>query len=252
MSIYNLKINTNGTYRPFHGYTVVSMVEDDLSPIEEFIKNSKYISKYYSALPSSSYHATVYNIWCHGQDPLPVQYSWLSEVENRISQVSRNTKVKSRIQPRVNIENFKQRYFATIKSNESHTFINDDVFLPLMIKADELCKNICPDDFIAKIKPTHMGSRVFFTKETEDKLVNLRQHLTDLFKRDDSRLVPHVTFAYRYRDINEEDKQMLHAEIEELNILISKLVRNGVNFSAPRAVWFRSMLEYNTIDKIYL
>jgi hypothetical protein len=64
---YTVKINTNGEYRNFYGWTVISMIENDLKFIENYISNHNTLRKYFSALPSTSYHMTVYNIWCNGK-----------------------------------------------------------------------------------------------------------------------------------------------------------------------------------------
>ena len=71
--MFNAKVNKDASYREFFGYTTLAMAKTDLSFIEDYIKKSKCLSKYYSALPSSSYHMTTFNVWCQ-QSPLLVPY----------------------------------------------------------------------------------------------------------------------------------------------------------------------------------
>ena len=70
MTQYNPKINDKGEYTPFYGWSVILNIDTDLKFIENYIKNNNMINKYYSALPSESYHMTLYNIWCNGSELL--------------------------------------------------------------------------------------------------------------------------------------------------------------------------------------
>jgi hypothetical protein len=63
---YNRKVNTDGTYPE---YTVVEMIKNDLSCIENYIKNNKLLS--------SSYHMTAFNIWSNNL--LFIQKKWLKK-----------------------------------------------------------------------------------------------------------------------------------------------------------------------------
>lgn len=259
MEAYNRKINRDGTYRPFHGYTVVSMVVDDLSAIEKFIKESTYISKYYSALPSNSYHATIFNIWCHGQKLLPLQIEWLSEVEKRIRRsIQDDFNYKMRFPhrespaPIIPFEKFKREYIVFAKGEESVSFANMTEFLPLMSNIDELCKSRHNKEYDAKISERGIsGCFVHFDEENEKKLISLRKEIGQLVGHYDTGLVPHITFAYKYRDILEEDKESLDKEMKEFIELVKTLTTDGIKLSAPRATWFRNMLSYLTIEDMY-
>lgn len=262
MKAYNKKINKNGSYRPFHGYTVVSMVKDHLFEIENFIKNSKIISKYFSPLPSSSYHMTVFNIWCHGQKLLPVQKDWLNNIEKMINKTTKEVedyhlKFPKRPKPPKNksFKIFKSEYINFAKGFESSFFINKDEFFPIMHNADFLCKTYTCE-FKATISEKPIGKCVFtnqvnLDKETENKCNELRYNLSKIVGHNDENLVPHISFAYKYCDILEEDKESLCNEITELNKLIHLLTKNGINFSSPRATWFKSMTAYHTMEEMY-
>src|SRR5438132_557947 len=192
---YNRKINRDGTYRPFHGYTVVSMVVDDLSSIEQFIKESKYISKYYSPLPSSSYHVTVFNVWCHGQKLLPLQVEWLEQVEKRIqrsAQDAMNYKLKFPHRqpppPTTSFNKFKADYIEFAKGEKSNSFVNMDEFLPVMSNIDRLCKTLHNKAYTAKIAQIEIdGCLVEFDKNTEEKYLSLREKIGKLVGHSDAR-----------------------------------------------------------------
>ena len=66
MTQYNAKLTTEGKYTPFHSWGVLSLVKTDLKFIENFIKYNNILNKYFSALPSTSYHITVYSLWYNG------------------------------------------------------------------------------------------------------------------------------------------------------------------------------------------
>lgn len=257
MSAYNLKINTDGTYRKFHGYTVLSKVSDDLSKIEDFIKQSKFISKYFAPLPANSYHVTVFNIWCHGQKLLPFQHQWLDEMEKRekiilkeMNDYETNYPLRNPPPMPKSFKEFKIEFLRSLESDESVSFINMEEFYPIMNKADAICKKYAVDEIVSVI-PRGVSSSVHFKDATGKKYGVMRKKLAEIVGHGDSNLVPHMTFAYKYRDILEEDRDSLMNEIKKLNSLTFSLVKDGVKLTAPRAFWFRDMLSYHNSDEIY-
>ncbi|CAF0803323.1 unnamed protein product [Didymodactylos carnosus] len=60
--LFNRKIDINGNYVPFHGYTIMSHVEhplpEQLVKLHEYLVRSKF-SDYFSFLPKFSYHVTL-------------------------------------------------------------------------------------------------------------------------------------------------------------------------------------------------
>ena len=85
--MHNKKINNKGEYIPFHGWTVVANVHDSFKMIENYIKNSPELSKCFGALPSESYHVTIYNIWSQGcsKRDLPNMEGWLHSLYYHLS-----------------------------------------------------------------------------------------------------------------------------------------------------------------------
>lgn len=75
----NAKINREGVYQPFYGYTVVAMVKPYFTAIEAFIKASS-LGKYFKALPHDTYHMTIFNIYVMGVQPyIPPIKKWMKE-----------------------------------------------------------------------------------------------------------------------------------------------------------------------------
>ena len=76
---YNAKININGEYTKFYGWSIILPVENDLKFIENFIKNNNVLNKFFSGLPSSSYHMTLYNLWSNGNELIPNQKEFIKK-----------------------------------------------------------------------------------------------------------------------------------------------------------------------------
>ena len=76
---YNKKINNDGSYRNFYGWTVISMLEnrEKMQFIINFIRDDNILSQYFSPLPTSSYHITVCSIWNTGAPLLKHQEHFL-------------------------------------------------------------------------------------------------------------------------------------------------------------------------------
>ncbi len=68
MTDYKHKINAEGEYLPFYGYTSVSMLSSKTSSVLQNIEqliSQTIIGKYYSPLPHTTYHMTlfIYIVW---------------------------------------------------------------------------------------------------------------------------------------------------------------------------------------------
>ena len=145
MSAYNRKINTDGTYRLFHGYTVVSMIENNLECIEKYIQNNKLLSSYFAPLPSSSYHMTVFNIWAHSDDLLPIQQNWLIRMKESYKNIENDLeRMKKEYPERPSpyfepYSIFKKKYLQEVIDKDSRYYINKDLFTELMYNVDKVC-----------------------------------------------------------------------------------------------------------------
>lgn len=67
-SPYNHKINSDGTYRNFYGWSIISIALSDMKCIENFLNNSRVLNTFYSPLPSSSQN-TIYDEYPVAQTP---------------------------------------------------------------------------------------------------------------------------------------------------------------------------------------
>ena len=82
---YNYKINNNGTYRKFFGWTVICPLEYNMKFLENFIKENNVLSSYFAALPSSSYHVTIYSIWSNFTKLLKPQQDCIDKENERVT-----------------------------------------------------------------------------------------------------------------------------------------------------------------------
>ena len=86
MTQYKRKINDQGVYQPFYGYTCVSMLNGpNLEKIEDFIRTSS-LGSYFSPLPHASYHMTMFNIYClSGKGkPIPSVKRWMEDTQTEL------------------------------------------------------------------------------------------------------------------------------------------------------------------------
>jgi hypothetical protein len=77
-----------------------------------------------------------------------------------------------------------------------------------------------------------------------EKIHKNRDHLTSVFQRDDSNLSFHITLAYRYQDIKNEDKHIILDEIKKLNVLVNTDIGTEIELERPQMTWFKSMKQY--------
>jgi hypothetical protein len=258
MTAYNRKINTDGTYRLFHGYTVVSMIKNDLKCIEEYIKNNKLLSSYFSPLPSSSYHMTVFNIWCHSQDLLPIQKNWLIKMKAKYLNIEKDIeRLKKEYPERPTpyfepYSIFKKKYLEEVSSKDSKYYINKDLFTELMYNVDKVCVN---QEFIGKgIAGSSfygLGISLLLDENSNQQWENQRSLIAPLVGHNDSNLSPHVTLGYRYKDIPVESQDAVQCELNKLNEFVQSKIKNGLIFLEPRATWFHSMCKYMNSDEFY-
>jgi len=229
------KFSADGKYLPFHGYTVASMVMTDLSHIEVFIKNTK-LSKYFSALPSRSYHMTIYNIWCHGQRLLPFQKEWLElEFDKRV-QVNKKSALK-----------WKKEFLSDVKGPKSIGWDwPDELMNDKMLRAYRNCTDLFGNEKIEfKVEGNicvHGTLMISITHtEKEQELTKLRSTFSELFGRPDDNLRYHITLAYRYKNIPDEDLEECKQLCEKLSEMVNAI---PINLRTPLPRWFDSMENY--------
>jgi len=220
--MFNSKVNNDGTYRNFLGYTTLAMAKTDISFIEEYIKKSPCLSKYYSALPSSSYHMTTFNVWCQ-QSPLLVPY--LRELQKNnckeIKDVYHNKNLNYWYDPinfmnslMIELDIFAKKYdWTNLKTTKIELHANDGTISLLL----------------------HLNS------VNMEKINSFRNDCKIVCEKDDAGLIMHLTLAYSYKNILREDMESLREECTKLSSLINSL---EIDFFAPKAYRFNTMENY--------
>ena len=258
MTAYNRKVNTDGSYRPFHGYTVVSMLENDLSCVENYIKNNKLLSSYFAPLPSRSYHMTVFNIWSHSNNLLPMQKNWLLTMKENFLKTEMDIERMKKEYPERPIpylepyDLFKKKYYEEIMATDSKYYINKDLFNELMFNIDKVCDH---QNFIgrgiAESSFEGLGISVLLDDSSNKQWVKQRSVITPLVGHNDSNLSPHITLGYRYKNIPIESKISVKFELDKMNQFVNSKIQNGLTFLEPRATWFPDMTKYMNSNEFY-
>ena len=218
--MFNVKVNNDGSYRNFLGYTTLAMAKTDISFIENYIKNSPCLSKYYSALPASSYHMTTFNVWCH-LSPLLEPYKRKLEENNCIKDVYSNINLNYWYDP-INFMNvlmmqldiFAKKYdWTNLKTSKVKLYANEGT----------------------------ISLSLHLNTENMEKINSFRNDCARVCEKDDAGLVMHLTLAYSYKNILQEDIDTLKEECNKLSIFINNL---EIDFFAPKAYRFNTMKSY--------
>lgn len=220
--MFNKKVNTDGSYRRYSGVTVISIVKNDLKHIETFLKNS-VLSEYYSPLPSSSYHMTLFNIWCTQNKFLPPHEEYLKTIKNY-----------SNYRKLCNLDNCNSL---------------DSKMMEMLSGIHWNIKNINFDDF--KVKGSLFAGNTLTLKIYEcnknPEITKLRSFCIDITKNDDADLKLHITLGYLYKEVPQEKYEILTNEINKLQ----KLVKFELELNPPDVYYFKSMTEYIPFDEFY-
>jgi len=267
---YNKKVNDDGSYRPFFGYTVVADLKDNLPSIEESILKSDVLKKYFSPLPTDSYHMTVFNIWCGSQAPPPVYANILKDTEEEMVQMMIAVERQHEEYDR-DAGDDKEAYYDKYPGHrrppkpikvEKESFnsvlkLPGGFWFPIMHNVDNICRSDIPLDIKAAVKVragcngVGLGVSLELDKPTSDLFTNTRVKISKEVGHCDSNLMAHMTLAYRYRDIPPEELEIVNSEIQKLNEHISSITSDGITFKPPRACWFRDMTEFLKSEDIF-
>ncbi|CAH1795302.1 unnamed protein product [Owenia fusiformis] len=195
------KINEKGEYLPFYGYTCIAMCKnnDQLKDLERFIASST-LKKYFSPLPVSSYHMTLYNIWCHKDSLIPPIMQWMN---------------------RTGVNDLNSSYW--LPKEALHTELES---------ADNLAKNKLSEISVKVIpklefRSPHLTLFVdILGRQDKDKVDQFRNECTKIFGHDDDALMQigyHITLAYQYEEVEEEDITQYNKDIQKLESMIKNL-----------------------------
>lgn len=222
--MYNIKINNDGSYRDFFGYTIICMTKDDLSFIEEFLKNS-YLSKYYSPLPAHTYHMTVFNIWSYYSPFLPTHKKM---IENVYGKEIGSTLIKNKF---VNAK----EWYDPLK-----------YYQKLLMNLDPICKKYDWENLKGKGNlNAHSTIQLSLILDDDNnyKICEFRKECSKLCEHDDRKLVAHLTLGYRYKDIpnDETEYEKLNKDFDKLSQIVNNL---EIEFKPPEPYRFDSMKNY--------
>lgn len=222
------KINTDGTYRNFHGWTVISDIKNDMVFIENFIKNDDVLNKYFAALPSKSYHVTLYNIWSNGRQLLNHQKRYI----------------------RHNFP-FQEKELENL-SKQQHFFNPGKCINDLLYKLSYECQQYDWKEIKLKVKKVHYNGNTIRISVKKypvlDKMNDIRNSLINICETDDGMGSYHVTLAYKYKDINEDEKKIIDHKVSMLNILLSN---QTFILKSPRVSYFSDMKSFKPFTESF-
>lgn len=213
--MYNSKINHDGAYAPFYGYTVICNCKNDMKIIENYLRYNRYISYYFSPLPSSSYHVTLYNIWCNFKELLNPQKDI----------VAKNPSLKSR-------------------SKELGFFNPENCLNPLFKKISDYCSTHVSTFELVCDKIVYTGGTIaliFKINAVVDNISSIRKDLTNIVGKSDGMGRFHMTLGYKYKDIDQLGIERLEEELYILNCIIRN---TKIVFESPKLNSFESMLSF--------
>lgn len=215
------KINLNGEYQPFYGYTILGMLDSEYikhaTAIENFIRTSS-LKDYFTPLPTNTYHMTVFNIYVVGGPEIPPVSKWL--------------------------ENGDQ-----IASN---SWLPDEVLCKENMAAYNLLNN-SPDLKLTKTTFKFSKKSIGVMVEMEDneykKVSNIRAELSKIYEHPDASLTRresfHITFAYGYSK-NKFSKQNIH-DLKILEQMVNSTFQL-LTIKRPEVYFFNSMDNYVAFD----
>ena len=204
---YNKKINKNGIYRQLFGWTVICPIIGDMKFLQNFIDKNNVLRKYFSILPSSSYHVTIHGIWSNFCKLLKQQQNY---IDNCITCDEKELLQSMSISP---------GFF-----NPGNCL--DQLFKDLI----KDCKNF--EKEYTKTKSTiqltvkqvyYNGTIGIIFKENDDmkQMDNIRKTVMKTTSRQNHEGLYHMTLAYKYNDTNKEEDIKIKHELDILNMLLT-------------------------------
>lgn len=198
MSSYkSSKVDQNGKYVMFCGYTVISFLkerhEDIWKDFFSWMKTLKTFNKYFSLLPVDSLHVTI---------------------KNHICMTDKN--------------------------------YNDFSSENITIKSAKLCKLM---DVVPLCKITGMYALhslgVYVDIINMEEVEKLRKMLVILGMKPEDNFKFHMTFAYKYKEVPDNEKKSLEQDLKEIYEKLKLFADNRVlNFEKATYCGFLSMTEY--------
>jgi hypothetical protein len=196
-----MKINSKGEYQPFYGWSVICNLNIDYSFIYNFLNDNQLFCEYFTPLISSSYHMTVYNIWCNGQKLITHQEKFIRKhFDDKYEELCDNAKKVGYFNPGNCMDNLLEELQVLINNHKwNNTKITYD---RIMYSGNTL---------------------VMLFKIDDDFSVNqIRESIIKKLDRNDNMYCYHITLGYQYKEIPESVKTQLSDEVQKLNIILQK------------------------------
>jgi len=212
------KINRQGQYQPYYGYTIISKVDTQFAKvteeIEKFIKTSS-LKNSYSALPADTYHTSIYTIYSNGNKLIPPIERWFIETCRTIPK-----------------RGWLPDEALMQQNSKAMRILKNEVSEPLQIKSATLT-----------IGGTTLSLTVKLEEESLRRIENARKELVDIYEHQNLSLHPiseklHITIAYAYgkkKSIDEGVRNRLRQLVRPLN---------QATLMPPTIYLFKSMTQY--------
>ena len=219
------KVDDEGNFLPYFGYTSVAMSKENqsLELIEEFLNESP-LGQYYAALPADSYHMTLFNIWSFNRRPqLPAVQSWINQG---------NTIPRDKLLPKQVFGNALKKAQTAAKELKDFSATWRADFAEEFDPESNLHLLLTPDD------------------EALVRINKYNKEMSNLFKHDgQSELGYHLTLAYRYRPIPAGEIRELNAELYKLNDVIRAQTGDTIYFYPGEVNWFKDMRAFPKLEE---
>ncbi len=175
MTDYKHKINAEGEYLPFYGYTSVSMLSSKTSSVLQNIEqlsSQTIIGNIILHYLIQLINMTLFNIYCMASSPIPPVQRWtLENKENKIPE---------------------------------KLWLPEDVLKIKHIKALDCLRKLPSHLKITNLEFYYkkgLGVWVTLDEESVNAVTNLRKEFSKIYEHDDANLKLHITFAYLFKEL---------------------------------------------------
>lgn len=222
---YSSKVNTDGTWRKYYGWTVICPVIEDLIFLNNFITYNNILSKYFSPLPYSSYHVTLYNIWSVNSPLLACHKEYINKFPEETQKV-------------------------LLDSSRSNFFNPRDCMNNMFAELQSVCNTNWDSVKLTINKVIYTGNTITITFiETESIRIisKCRKDLINKSKKNDNMRYFHMTLAYKCKTTDYNDNTNIQYELDALNLILKN---QQILIRKPCVCSFEDMTNFTPLFKI--
>ena len=223
---FNSKINCDGTYRKYCGWSVVSDSQTDLKFIYNYISKNNVLKKYISPLPSESYHVTLYNLWSNGVSLLPEQIKVCNKMLEEVD-VDKIGDLKNQLQ----------------KESKTTLFNPNGCLDKMFVNLQEIC-NEKDEEWVLTVDKVYYNRTsvgIMFKHNNLKKIDKIRNKMVKYLDSNRHNPVYHLTLAYHY---TLQIPENFETEIKILNLLLEN---QTITLKKPNVVQFTDMLKFTPV-----